>query len=174
MLSHTSKSIPRSVTYLNIDVCGIDKEECLMLKKTAERLFNINLLTIMGHRNLMKDKGENLENMIFEYLLMPEKEPLLCNEIFCQLIKQTTQNNNTESCIIAWKLLYLLCLYKKPTDELSPFVINHCLQNALPLNTNIMRFNKIPEIAANCIKYLDEEIREKVCLFCLALFYFLS
>lgn len=161
MLSHTTKPIPRSITYLNANALGIGKKKCTFLKKSAERLFNINLLTIMGHRNLQQNKEENLENMLFEYLLIAEKQPLLCNEIYCQLMKQTTDNEYQESCLIAWKLLYLLCLYKKPSDEILPFIINHCLNNALPLNRNIMRFNKIPEIAANCIKYVDADLRKK-------------
>ena len=41
MLSHTTKCIPRSITYLNTETCG-SKERTILMKKTAERLFNIS------------------------------------------------------------------------------------------------------------------------------------
>lgn len=116
----------------------------------------------MGYRRVNEKKGEILENMIFEYLLIPEKEPLLCDEIYCQLIKQSKNNKNHKSCFIVWKLLYLLCLYKKPTQELLPFIMYHCLQNALPLTSNIMSLNQISHFAANCLKYLHQEVRDQV------------
>jgi len=40
-------------------------------------------------------------------LLSGRKEPLLADEIFCQLIKQTTNNRRTEHSLRIWKLLYL-------------------------------------------------------------------
>jgi myosin-15 len=54
-----------------------------------------------------------------------EKE--LVDEIYCQLIKQTTNNKSTkkDSCFRGWKLISVLTMYFKPTDLLKTYFFKY-------------------------------------------------
>ena len=53
----------------------------------------------------------------------------LTTEIFCQVIKQTTENPNTESNELGWQLLLLCVNFAVPTEDLRPYLLTHCIKN---------------------------------------------
>ena len=69
---------------------------------------------------------------------------------------------NRKSCITAWKLLYLLSLHIKPSQEIYPFIMYHCLQNALPLEFDIIRCTKPAHFAAIICKYIETDLSKQV------------
>mgnify|MGYP002403097732 CR=1 FL=1 len=52
-------------------------------------------------------------------------EPLLRDEVYCQLIKQTTKNPNQRSLLLGLKLLWLCASCFPPSPELYPFLLSH-------------------------------------------------
>ena len=56
----------------------------------------------------------------------------MVDEIWCQLLKQTTNNPNNESCIAGWEILATIAGVFKPSVELFPcafqFVHDRCFQ----------------------------------------------
>jgi myosin-7 len=53
------------------------------------------------------------------------KKPKLRNEIFCQLIKQTTQNPHADNLIRAWQLMAVCCGTFIPAKDLLPYLRAH-------------------------------------------------
>lgn len=56
----------------------------------------------------------------------------LVDEIFCQLMKQTTNNKSTktESCLKGWRLIAILCAYFKVSESLKPYLFKYIENNA--------------------------------------------
>ena len=56
----------------------------------------------------------------------------LTDEVYCQLMKQTTNNKShkIESCLRGWRLLTIICAFYKPTDSLKPYLIKYLESNA--------------------------------------------
>ena len=56
----------------------------------------------------------------------------LIDEIYCQLMKQTTNNKSTnfDSCQKGWRLMSILCAYFKATDKLKPYLFKYLENNA--------------------------------------------
>jgi len=56
----------------------------------------------------------------------------LVDEIYCQLMKQTTNNKSTkaESCQKGWRLMAIMCAYYKASDTLKPYLFKYLENNA--------------------------------------------
>jgi hypothetical protein len=56
----------------------------------------------------------------------------LVDEIYCQLMKQTTNNKSTkaESCQKGWRLMAIMCAYYKTSDTLKPYLFKYLENNA--------------------------------------------
>ncbi|KAJ3426399.1 rho gtpase activation protein [Anaeramoeba flamelloides] len=106
--------------------------------KTAIKLFK-NLLVYMGEisaRNATDLKA------ISGILSTGVKTPELRDEIYIQVIKQTTNNPNKESEIKAWCALSLLAHSFIPTRNLHNFVKEYCNKNTSSKNEQIQQFAK--------------------------------
>lgn len=55
------------------------------------------------------------------------KHLILRDEVYCQLMKQTTANRSTcsDSCQRAWRLLSILAAYFGCSESLKPYLIEH-------------------------------------------------
>ena len=56
----------------------------------------------------------------------------MCDEIYCQLMKQTTNNKSTkvDSCLKGWRLMAILCAYYKSSELLRPYLFKYLENNA--------------------------------------------
>jgi myosin-15 len=56
----------------------------------------------------------------------------LCDEIYCQLIKQTTNNKSAkaDSCMKGWRLMSILSAYFKPSDAFKPYLLKYVESSA--------------------------------------------
>lgn len=144
MFVHQKEPIPRSLMKLSTAYCG-GKNESIKVKTEAKELFK----NILG---FMKDRFHTYPAVLgHEILDQCLKTPLLRDEIFCQLIKQTTENRSTESLLLGWKLIYLCLSCFGPTDsELVSVLNSHIAQVATRKLQKHIPFDTIENVAANC------------------------
>jgi len=139
-----SEPIQASVFNLTTSYCG-GKNKGKALKNEAKEIFK----SILGY---MKDRFHAYPvTLAHEVVFRGVEEPLLRDEIYCQLIKQSTRNPNPDSLILGWKLLYLCCSTFPPvTDELEKVILSHIATVANPKVQKHMPFDTVENVAANC------------------------
>lgn len=86
-------------------------------------------------------------------------EPLLRDEIFCQLIKQTTENPNVLSMSLALKLMYLCLLSFRPTQkDLIEILKSHLASLTGGIITKFTTFDLAEDLAARCFELLSKPL----------------
>jgi myosin-15 len=88
------------------------------------------IMRFMGDYPLGKSQKEI--GCIYYLLKTVYQESELVDEVYCQLIKQTTNNKSTkkDSCFKGWKLISILTMYFKPTDVLKTYLFKYMESNA--------------------------------------------
>ncbi len=138
--------MPRSLVKLNTEYCGGSKEKSKQIKQAAKEIFT----DIRGYQRAVYHAYP--ATLAYNLVITGMGSPLLRDEIFCLLIKQTTGNPSPDSMLLALKLLYLCCSSFAPSSALRPCLLSHIAQfapAALPEDL-ALGFQQEGDVAALC------------------------
>uniref|UniRef100_A0AC34F7I7 MyTH4 domain-containing protein n=1 Tax=Panagrolaimus sp. ES5 TaxID=591445 RepID=A0AC34F7I7_9BILA len=84
-----------------------------------------SVMRYMGDLSLKR--GQTMTDCVYEILSACHNYPALIDEIYCQVIKQTTTNKSSkaESLLLGWRLFTILTAYFASTQTLQPFLIKY-------------------------------------------------
>jgi len=82
-----------------------------------------NVTGFMGDRNSKKEETGHAEKLLKSCLQAPVE---LRDEVFCQIIKQTTNNPSPESALKGWMLLGVTTGAFSPSKEFEPYLLSYC------------------------------------------------
>ncbi|KAJ1345947.1 hypothetical protein KIN20_000589 [Parelaphostrongylus tenuis] len=99
------------------------------LNKLACETF-LCIMRYMGDEPIRR--GETITDSVYRLLLICHKYPALRDEVYCQIIRQTTNNKSSrqESSIRGWRLFSILTAYFECSLALRPYLINYLAENA--------------------------------------------
>lgn len=112
MVKYTEKPINRSLIRLeSADKAAVEAFLCLR--------------RYMGDEGLKK--GQTYTDCVYQLLSICHKNVLLRDEVYCQLIKQTTANKNTKqnSLVRAWRLFTIITAYYTCSETLKPYLVKY-------------------------------------------------
>uniref|UniRef100_A0A1I7WYG8 MyTH4 domain-containing protein n=1 Tax=Heterorhabditis bacteriophora TaxID=37862 RepID=A0A1I7WYG8_HETBA len=77
-------------------------------------------------------RGETMTDTIYRLLLICHKNAVLRDEVYCQIIRQTTHNKSTkvDSTVRGWRLFLILTAYFECSLALRPYLLNYLTENA--------------------------------------------
>jgi len=145
MCKWQEKCIPRSLFKLSTQHVGTLKR-ARRLKAESKELFK-SLLCYS--RDAYHQYPETLAH---NFIKRGAQERLLRDELYCELVKQTTQNPSKESCLLTWKLMYMCLRCFKPSDAMSRVLFSHIAEYADPESTD--SFATPADVATQCYKAL--------------------
>lgn len=105
---------------------GGSKDRSKQIKLLAKQVFK-------NIRGYMRDTYHSYPaTLAYDVLMTAIAQPLLRDEVYCQLIKQTTANPSADSQLLGLKLLYLCLSSFQPSPALKPCLWSHLAQFAHP------------------------------------------
>ncbi|GAB2279343.1 Kinesin-like protein KIN-14E [Dionaea muscipula] len=118
MLCFQKDPIPTSLLKINSGLVSRAKK----LFKTVLRYMGVD-----SDRVAPADLDDRIElvQKLYKHTL---RSPMLCDELFVQISKQTRNNPNREWLIKAWELLYLFAFSMPPSEDISGY-LSECVQN---------------------------------------------
>lgn len=128
------------------------------LIKTAKEIFK----HITGYCKDRSCKKQLEEGMAV--VTIGREQQALRDEIFCQLIKQTTKNPTPEKEVFAWKLTWFCLCCFLPSRPICDILQSHIASKARAQQTKYMPFNSVPDASANCWKQLHRAMNNSQCL----------
>jgi len=91
------------------------------LETQATQCFR-NVTGYMGDRQTKKEDGGHAEKLMKNSLHAPQE---LRDEVYCQIIKQTTANPNAESVMRGWQLFAVASGAFPPSSEFQDYLLSH-------------------------------------------------
>ncbi|VDN36185.1 unnamed protein product [Gongylonema pulchrum] len=84
----------------------------------------------MGDENLKR--GQTLTDCVYELLMICHQYQPLRDEVYCQIIRQTTNNKSTraDSSIRGWRLFSILTAYFDCSEVLKPYLFKYLIDMA--------------------------------------------
>jgi len=115
------------------------------VNKESVRMFQ-DVMKYMGDYPTTSPSTEVGQRIVQKALEYGEE---LQDELYCQLMKQTTENNNQESKFHGWELFLLAVSVFLPSEKLTPYVMAHLFLGSKESNATIALF------ANECIQRLE-------------------
>lgn len=150
MLCFSRTVIPKSlVAYELIDKGGWAKHKVKEFSALAIEMHQLILeYTGVLHHSRPHSLASKILSLVFQ-------NPTLSDELFIQLIKQTTSNEDSLSALLTFKLLFLALIFLRPlTEDLLDIVKAHVASFSIPTVNKLTTFDKIEEIAVRCFELL--------------------
>jgi hypothetical protein len=109
----------------------------------------------------MRDRFHPYPNTMAEELLFRGlQDSWIRDEIYVQLIKQTTENPHPRSETLGWKLIFMCLITFAPViEETKRALLSHIASVATSSLSHYVGLESIENIALNCFKALEEILR---------------
>eukprot|EP00457_Paulinella_chromatophora_P000196 gb/GEZN01000196.1/.p1 GENE.gb/GEZN01000196.1/~~gb/GEZN01000196.1/.p1 ORF type:complete len:1849 (-),score=405.96 gb/GEZN01000196.1/:204-5750(-) len=144
-----SEDIPSTILKLNAKYCGSVKKSKL-IKRVAKLLFQ-NIRYYMGGRYHAYPA-----TLAYQVLETCVGEPLLRDEVFAQIVKQTTSNPSDDSVLMGFKLLYMCLQCFRPGPQLMPVINSHLASAAASYKKKSFGWRNEDEVATHCYTLLAD------------------
>ncbi|KAM6896932.1 LOW QUALITY PROTEIN: unconventional myosin-XVB [Xenentodon cancila] len=136
---HSKVPIPESLILYNDPELSDLSVECFT-----------HLMEFMGDIPLKKNSSQSI--CLSHILLLGKEKELLRDEIYCQVIKQITNNSATSSCTFGWQLFHLVTGFFPCSATLQPYVIHHLTDIAQDYE------HSYKELAGVCLNNLQRSV----------------
>lgn len=145
MLIWQDEPILRSLIRFSLEQCNDSHVKYRQIKRRAVEMFK----DVMG---FMGDTHSSFSiTLALDLLKTCQEEPILCDELYCQIIKQTSRNPSVESLLLGWKLMYLcLNVFNPKNADLENVIRSHIVDIANPKVQKYMPFDTVQNVASNC------------------------
>jgi hypothetical protein len=109
----------------------------------------------------MRDRYHPYPNTMAEELLFKGlQDSWIRDEIYAQLIKQTTENPHPRSEVLGWKLIYMCLITFAPVmEETRRALLCHIVELSTTSLSKFVGLDTTENIALNCFKALQEILR---------------
>nr|XP_014347319.1 PREDICTED: unconventional myosin-XV-like [Latimeria chalumnae] len=110
---------------------------------------DMNELAAKNFMNLMKFMGDQPKNeedeadFVYKILQLCKEKENLRDEVYCQCIKQITQNPNQESCTRGWRIFCLVAGFFPCSNILHPYVTKYLQKVVHEPENNYEEFAKL-------------------------------
>jgi len=168
MCVYQEKVIPRSLFKLSTEYFDGNAKESDRVKALAPKIFKDILVFTDTKKNKVAKRIAAADSI----LKTGGREEKIRDEIFCQLIKQTSACPKANANYRGWLLLYL-CARSFPAYDVKPFLLSHAARFApdcMPTKENIPDLNTVEGICVNlfflltntsCYKYKIRHVKDK-------------
>ncbi|XP_078692173.1 unconventional myosin-XV-like isoform X3 [Branchiostoma floridae x Branchiostoma belcheri] len=99
----------------------------LPLDREFDQCCTDNFVSVMKYMGDYPLRGKDDTENAFDMIKRARRYPDIQDEIFCQIVKQTTANRSAkkDGCVKGWRLLSLYSAYFPCSDNLKPYLIKH-------------------------------------------------
>ena len=110
----------------------------------------------MGDRASSKNKEGHRTKLIGQLIRCKQE---LRDEVYCQLVKQTTLNPSSESCIRGWELLLSVLATCPPSEQLAPHVGWHFGEHLSSTQESADYTQSVSKYAEKCLVALPQVMK---------------
>ncbi|CAF0922158.1 unnamed protein product [Brachionus calyciflorus] len=165
LMNWTSQTIQKPLIKTNNK--QIKKEACDLFKLIQIYMGDRKMLINMTNQNSLKKKIEfNSSNFLeqlnssgtndsicLEIMIKGWIHPQLRDELYLQIVKQTTQNSNLSSSLLGWQLMAVCLNFFPPTQKLYPFLKEYIESNLEETDENDQFLSRL---AKTCLRRLEK------------------